>query len=76
MGLITAYIIFQRILSLCPHLFRWYHKKMVKHSPMGVTGMDPEGFTWTYAKFLHGGCIQENVSGICLQEGQEKWQSS
>ena len=51
MGLISAYIIFQRILSPCPPLFRLYHRKMVKHSPMGVTGMDPEGFTWTYANF-------------------------
>ena len=51
MALITAFIIFQRILSFCPPLFRLYHRKTVQSSPMGITGMDPEGFTWTYAKF-------------------------
>ena len=48
MSVITANIVFNRLLSLCPPLFRLFHRKNEKYSPRGITGMDLEGYTWTY----------------------------
>ncbi len=48
---VTLIVVFMKILSWCPPLFRWFHKKTRKWSPMGKTDYDIEAYIWSFTKF-------------------------
>ena len=47
---VGLFSVFQMILSLCPPLFRTFHNKIRKYTPMGITDYDADDYAWSYAK--------------------------